>query len=66
MLDDRKIRITRLIDLIEGINRMIQHLKESQDSFQLETGQYQRLKARYERELIAILTTEMGIELTPA
>jgi hypothetical protein len=64
--EEIKLRVNRLLDLIASTDDMIRmhQSSTSKDSFQIQ--QYQELKARFEKELLEILSTEMGIRIPVA
>ena len=64
--EEIKSRVSRLLDLIASTDDMIliHQSGASKDPFQIQ--QYQDLKARFEKELLEILTTEMGIRIPSA
>ena len=63
--DDKKLRVSRLLDLINSKDAIAQH-KERGNAGLSAVEQYTELKQRYEKELLEILTTEMGIRIPVA
>ncbi len=61
--EEIKLRVNRLLDLIANTDDMIRlhQSSTSKDTFQIK--QYQELKARFEKELLEILSNEMGIRI---
>jgi len=66
MENDKKVRVLRLVELIENTNQMLAHLKTSSFAFEAENEQYRRLKSRYEKELLELLATELDIQIPVA
>lgn len=64
--DDKKKRITRLLDLIKSTNDAIARHKERGKSGFSAVEQYAEMKSRYEKELFEILSTELGIRIPVA
>ncbi len=64
--DDKKLRVARLLDLINSTKDAIAQHKERDNAGLSAVEQYTELKQRYEKELLEILTTEMGIRIPVA
>ena len=64
--DDKKLRIARLLDLIKSTDDAIAKHEERGKSGLSAVEQYSEMKSRYEKELLEILTTEMGIRIPVA
>jgi hypothetical protein len=62
-IEEKKLRINRLLDLINNINTLIHLHKNRYEEGDFQVRQYRELKTRYERELLDILTKELDIQL---
>jgi len=65
-LSDRELRILRLVHLINQMNDAIAVEKKLADPDLNSLDNWTRLKMRFEKELLEILTTEMGIRIPVA
>jgi hypothetical protein len=65
-LDDIKLRVFRLLDLISSTNQAIAFHQERGQKGLSAVQQYLELKRRYEDELFEILANEVGVQFPVA
>ena len=62
-LEELKLRIARLINLIAMTNEAISQYAGTDPLHVFQAQQYRRLKSRYEKELLDLLVVELDIQL---